>query len=140
MIASRIVSICYKHDFGRAGSVVAMIRLAGRRATNSNTVEEPYFLPLPSAGIFAGAAKRDLQASLQLRVLCLGFFQDGNIGVGAVPEREEIFIRGKGPDAGSIGIRSLRGSRLQSVRPRHSQMRQRPVQQFQTIPLWSRIF
>jgi len=36
MIASPIVSIWYKHDFGGTGSVVAMIRLAGRRAPNSN--------------------------------------------------------------------------------------------------------
>jgi hypothetical protein len=30
---------------------------------------------------------------LQPRVLRLGFFQDGNVGVGVFPEREEILIR-----------------------------------------------
>ena len=30
--------------------------------------------------------------SLQLRVLCLGFFQDGNIGVGIFPESEEVLV------------------------------------------------
>src|SRR5262245_19413512 len=29
---------------------------------------------------------------LQLRVLCLGFFQDGDVGVGVFPEGEEILV------------------------------------------------
>jgi hypothetical protein len=29
---------------------------------------------------------------LQLRVLGLGFLQDGDVGVGIFPEREEIFV------------------------------------------------
>ena len=63
---------------------------------------------------------------LQLRVLRLGFFQDGDVGVGVFPEGEEIFVGGERPDAGGIGIRSLRGSQLQGVGASHSQMRQRP--------------
>src|ERR1019366_4082539 len=61
---------------------------------------------------------------LQLSVFLFRFFQDGNVGVGVFPESEEIFIGGERPDAGGIGIRSLRSSRLQSVRTSHSQMRQ----------------
>ena len=33
---------------------------------------------------------------LQLRVVRLGFFQDGDVGVGVFPEGEEILIRGAG--------------------------------------------
>jgi len=62
---------------------------------------------------------------LQLRILRFGFFQDGDVGVGVFPEGEEILVSGERPDAGGIGIRSLRGSRLQGVRPSHAQMRQR---------------
>src|ERR1035437_6227085 len=62
---------------------------------------------------------------LQLRVLGFGLLQDGNVGVGVFPEREEIFVGGERPDAAGIGIRSLRSSRLQGVSASHSQMRQR---------------
>jgi len=58
------------------------------------------------------------RASMQLRVLGLGFFQDGDVGVGIFPEGEEIFVSGKRTNAGGIGIRSLRGSRLQGIRTR----------------------
>ena len=51
---------------------------------------------------------------MQLRVLGFGFLQDGDVGVGVFPEREEIFGGGERPDAGGIRIRSLRSSRLQS--------------------------
>jgi len=62
---------------------------------------------------------------LQLRVLRFGFLQDWDVGVGVFPEGEEILVGGVRPDAGSVGIRSLRGSRLQGVGTSHSQMRQR---------------
>ena len=62
---------------------------------------------------------------LQLRVLRLGLLQDGDVGVGVFPEGEEIFIGGHCPDAGGIGVRSLRRFRLQGVCTSHSQMRQR---------------
>ena len=48
-----------------------------------------------------------LRASLQLRILRLGFFQDGNVGVGVFPEREEIFVTGECPDTGGVGIHAL---------------------------------
>ena len=48
-----------------------------------------------------------LSASLQLRVLCLGLFQDGDVGIGVFPEGEEIVVGGERPDAGRIGIRAL---------------------------------
>ena len=68
---------------------------------------------------------RDLSALLQLRVLRIGFLQDGDVGVGAFPEREEIFVGSQRPDTGGIGVRALRGSRLQGVGTSHAQMRQR---------------
>src|SRR4029077_2505379 len=54
-----------------------------------------------------------------------GFLQNGNFGVGVFPQREEIFVGGKRPNAGGIGVRALRGLRLKRVRTSHSQMRQR---------------
>jgi hypothetical protein len=42
---------------------------------------------------------------LQLRVLRLGFLQDGDVGVGVFPEREEILVGG----AALAGIAALRG-------------------------------
>src|SRR5262245_14779856 len=33
---------------------------------------------------------------LQFRVLCLGFFQNGNFGVGIFPEGEEVLVGGEG--------------------------------------------
>ena len=33
---------------------------------------------------------------MQLRVLGLGFFQNGDVGVGVFPEREEVLIRSAG--------------------------------------------
>jgi|SRR5437588_12688645 len=62
--------------------------------------------------------------SLHLRVLRLSFLKDGDVGVGVFPEREEILVGGERPDAGSISIGSLRGSRRQSIGASHSQMRQ----------------
>ena len=59
---------------------------------------------------------------LQLRVLCFGFFEDRDVGIGVFPEGEEIFAGGERPDAGGIGIRALRGSRLQSVGTSHAQV------------------
>jgi hypothetical protein len=41
--------------------------------------------------------KRDFQL-LQLRVLRLGFLQDGNVGVGVFPEGEEIFVGSERPE------------------------------------------
>ena len=43
------------------------------------------------------------QGSLQLRVLGLGLPQDGDVGVGVLPESEEILIGGERPNAGNIG-------------------------------------
>jgi hypothetical protein len=51
-------------------------------------------------------AKQNFFWLLQLRVLSLGLFQDGYVGVGVFPESEEIFVRGERPDAGGIGVRS----------------------------------
>ena len=61
--------------------------------------------------------------SLQLRVLGFCSLIDGDIGVSVFPQREEVFVGGECAYSRSIGIRSLRGSRLQRIRPSHSQMR-----------------
>jgi hypothetical protein len=67
----------------------------------------------------------DFLRLLQLGVLRLGFFEDGDIGVGVFPESEEILIGGERPDTSGIGVRALRGSRLQRIRASYAQMRQR---------------
>jgi len=74
---------------------------------------------------------------LQLRVLSFDFFQNGGVGVGVFPEGEEILVGGECPDAGGIGTRSLRGSRLQRVRTSHAKMRQgsRPESLSNATPL-----
>jgi hypothetical protein len=46
--------------------------------------------------------------SLQLGVLRLGLFQDGDVGVRDFPRREELCVGGKGASAGNVGIRTLR--------------------------------
>jgi len=78
---------------------------------------------------------------LQLRVLRLGFLQDGDVGVGVFPEGEEIFVGGERPNAGRIGIRApcevFDCKAFARAIPRCANA---PVQQFQTMPLWSRIF
>ena len=55
----------------------------------------------------------------------LACFQDGKVGVGVFPEGEEIFVGRERPNAGGIGIRPLRGSRLQGIGTSYAQMRQR---------------
>ena len=62
---------------------------------------------------------------LQFCVLCLGLLEDWDVGIGVFPEREEVFVSGKGANASGIRIRTLRHSRLQRVRPRHTQLCQR---------------
>jgi hypothetical protein len=41
---------------------------------------------------------------LQLGVLGVGLFEDGDVGVGVFPEGEEIFGGGEGADASGIAI------------------------------------
>jgi hypothetical protein len=55
----------------------------------------------------------------------LSLASDGDVGIGVFPEDEEVLVGGERPNAGGVGIRSLRGSRLQSVGTSHAQMRQR---------------
>ena len=69
--------------------------------------------------------KEDFFPLLQLCVLGFGLLQDRDVGGGVFPEGEEVFVGRECPDAGSIGIRTLRGSRLQCIGTCHAQMRQR---------------
>jgi hypothetical protein len=48
------------------------------------------------------------ECSHAARVLRFGIFQDGDVGVGVSPEREEILLGGERADAGGVGIGSLR--------------------------------
>jgi hypothetical protein len=43
-------------------------------------------------------------ALLQLRVLRFGSDEDGNVGIGVFPEREEIFVGGEAANAGGVGV------------------------------------
>src|ERR1022692_153592 len=73
--------------------------------------------------VLSGSSSRELKLRLlQLRVLAFGLFQDGDVGVGILPEREEIFVGGERADAGGIDIRPLRGSLLQNAGTSHSKM------------------
>ena len=90
-----------------------------------------------SRSLDAGSSSVQL---LQLRVLRFGLLQDGDIGVGVFPEGEEIFVGGECPDTGGIGISPdefFACSALARATPRCAKA---PVQQFPTMPLWSRIF
>src|SRR5580658_2754441 len=60
--------------------------------------------------------ERKLQQLLQLRVLRLGFFQDGDVGVGVLPEQEEVLV---------LGLCFCHIVR-QSVSSSEAQMRKRP--------------
>src|ERR1039458_2073341 len=72
------------------GWVLSAIGLSSRVISKQQRTRQDFF-PLP-----------------QLRVLRFGFFQDGDVGVGVFPEGEEVFVGSEHPDAGGIGIRSLR--------------------------------
>ena len=85
----------------------------------------PFLPDFGSVGYAEVPYREPLRALLQLRVLRLGLHQDGDVGVGVFPEREEIFVGGEGAGAGGVGICSPRGSRLQGVGTSHAQMRQR---------------
>jgi hypothetical protein len=61
---------------------------------------------------------------LELGELRFSFFQDGDVGVGVFPQREEVFVSSEGANAGGIGIRTLRSFRLQRIGTRHTEMRQ----------------
>ena len=47
------------------------------------------------------------ERSMQACVLCLGLFQDRDLGIGVFPKSKEILICGECPDARGIGIRTL---------------------------------
>jgi hypothetical protein len=63
-------------------------------------------------------AQRELsKESLQLGVLRFGFLQDGDVGVGILPQREEIIVGGA----------SLRAIARQGVGACDAKMRERPI-------------
>ena len=50
-------------------------------------------LPISTGLIGSSATTGEIRNQLlQLRVLCLGLFQDGNVRVGILPERKEVMI------------------------------------------------
>src|SRR5580700_9291177 len=88
-------------------------------------VRAPNIRQTPTPPSKGGFSFSNLVGCLQLRVLGFGLLQDGDVWIGVLPEGEEVFVGSKRPNAGAIGIRPLRGSRLQGVRTSHSQRRQR---------------
>ena len=77
----------------------------------------------PTAGVLSANAD-NVSWLLQLRVLGFGLLQDRDVGIGVFPQREEVFVSGMSKNAGGIGIRAPRSSRLQRIRTRHAQTRQ----------------
>ena len=61
--------------------------------------------------------------SLQLHVLRFRFLQDWDIGIGVLPEGEEIFVGSERPDTGGISVGALRGPELQGIGTSHSETR-----------------
>ena len=47
---------------------------------------------------------------MQLRVLSFGYFQDRNVGVGVLPQSQELFVCAECREAGSVGIAAVRSS------------------------------
>ena len=62
---------------------------------------------------------------LQFCILRLGFLQRGDVRVGVFPECEEVFVRGESPNARRICVGARRVFRLQRIRTRHAEARQR---------------
>jgi len=73
-----------------------------------------------AAGVTAHRLKSVL---LELGVFGFGLLQDGDIGVGVSPQREEVFVGSEGAGAGCVSIGSLRGLRLKRVGTGHSETR-----------------
>jgi hypothetical protein len=85
-------------DFGMNGGTSLHTRKgqASRSAKHNERDGPPLsVIPVPNNKETSAPAEPD---SLQLRVLRLGFFQDGDVGVGVLPEGEEVLVGGAGPD------------------------------------------
>ena len=54
---------------------------------------------------------QDFFQLLQLRVLRVGFLQDGDVGIGVFPEGEEILIRGAG--LGGVALQGIGAGKLE---------------------------
>jgi hypothetical protein len=63
--------------------------------------------------------------------------QDGKLGIGVFPKGKEILIGGERQDAGVIGIRSCEVFDCKALVRAVPKCANAPVQQFQTMPLWS---
>jgi hypothetical protein len=46
-----------------------------------------------------------VEVTAALRILGLGLLQEGNVGIGVLPEGKEFFVRGERADVGAVGIR-----------------------------------
>src|SRR5271154_2911203 len=92
--SKRVVARCCRRSAWRAWKSIAS-SLSGRE-------KEVHGFQLCSSFTVEGADRL-----LQLGVLCLGLFQDGDVRIGIFPEREEIFVGSEGAEAGGVGIRAL---------------------------------
>lgn len=68
--------------------------------------------------------------SLQLRVLGLGIFQDGDVSVGVFPQREKILVR-------ALGLSRVTAQSVRAPKPRCARA---PIGSFCTTPRRSMIF
>jgi hypothetical protein len=76
---------------------------------------------------------------LHLRLLHLGLIQDGNVGVGVFPKGKEVFVSGERPDGCGIGTAPCEVLDCKAFARATPKCANAPVQQFQTMPVWSRI-
>ena len=78
-------------------------------------LEIRFVLPRLFVAVIANMELPTARQLLELRVLPFRFHQDGDVGVGVFPEGEKISVGDPRADRGSIGVRSLRRSRLQGI-------------------------
>src|ERR1700757_2968022 len=76
----------------RTGSTVAKSLLHSKCMEEAKTKAQACKSPDSVSGLF------------QLRVLGFGLLQDDDIGVGVLPEGEEVFVGLEGTDAGGVSI------------------------------------
>ncbi len=78
-------------------------------------------------------------SSLQLRILRPSLLQNRNIRISILPKRKKILVSGERPSRRSASAPDefLACNAFARATPRCASA---PVQQFQTMPLWSRIF
>jgi len=99
--------VCARHWHSRAMHLPPL--LVQRPDFHSHTRGGAHFRPLfPSSRQLqsAPAEKGSRNNLLQLRVLSFGLLQDGDVGIGALSEGEEVSVGGERTDAQGIAVHS----------------------------------